>query len=146
MKADEVAAYFLGRVVGRIFSTIPSIIAWNNVAGVSSEEEARRLGGKLLVPTSGGDVGLNGLAKNANVDFNTTGIDSSASFQGGLIHWKEDQYVKDIMMGILGLKLPKNTAELVARLNSLDNDWIRGVRGELAQSRLKNAPRAPGGH
>ncbi|MBI4676044.1 MAG: hypothetical protein HY748_00495 [Elusimicrobia bacterium] len=59
------------------------------------------------------------------------------------IHWDETQWVKDLMyQNILGLKPPKDVPDLLGRLNTLDNDWIRGVRAEVAKARLESAKKA----
>ena len=43
---------------------------------------------------------------------------------------------------ILGLNPPKDIHELLDRLNTLDNDWIRAARAEVTKIRIENAKKA----
>lgn len=152
MKADEVAGHFMGAALGRVFEVVDEIVMYNtfpSMAGsrAASMEEAEALGGRLILPdpakTSPGTF-EHTLAQ--EVVFGRSSVYDSARFQASqlsasaLIQWEERQNVKyDMYRGVLGLKPPANKTELLARLNSADNPWIKWVRAKVAESRRKSA-------
>ncbi len=154
MKADEVSAYFMGDAINTLFNGIDDLISYNtffNGSKAPTVAEARRLGGLLLMPSA--QAVSNGhwesMMLKAYSRFGQDPASDVAQFKQGLIsgftsvHWDERQSVKDDMYAnILGLKPPKTLEELTSRLNKIDNKWIRGVREQVAQARMKNALKA----
>jgi hypothetical protein len=146
MKADEVSAYFFGGAIAEVFSTADDIVFYNTkLAGAkaSTMEEALKLGGKLLLPTDPNN-GPFGLGKNKI--FGRISVYETAQFKdnkftpSSFIHWQERQFIKDdIYRNFMGLNPPRDTAELLQRLNTIDNAWIREVRAKVAKARLENA-------
>lgn len=156
MKADEVSGYFMGAAVSSVVDAADAIILYNMFLGGSRPadlEEAKRLGGTLIIPTkeNARDSWEKGFVTNRYAGpFGANSVYDSASFQDSgltapaLIHWEESPKVKlDMYNNILGLKPPKDITDLLDRLNKADNDWIKGVRAKVAQARIKNADKAP---
>ncbi len=148
MKADEVSAYFVGDAIAQVFEKAEDIIFYNTLLQGSkpaTEEEALELGGRFILPKpQGNNFGFARLAKNKIFGHNT--VYDDAQFKGSAvtgfqyIHWTERQFIKDDMYrNILGLNPPKDTKELLKRMNTLDNAWLKEIRAKVAKARLKNA-------
>ena len=152
MKADEVSAYFIGASIADVFSTADDIVFYNTKlqgAKAGSEAEAIALGGRLILP-SDPDNGFAGLGRNKI--FGRASVYDIAQFkdnkfsQSGYVRWPERQFIKDSMYkNILGLKPPRDTQELLQRLNAIDNPWIREVRATVAKNRLQSAQQPASG-
>ncbi|MBU2572840.1 MAG: hypothetical protein KKH28_02025 [Elusimicrobia bacterium] len=158
MRADEVSSYFMGAACMKLFWAVDDIIMYNKYFGggdAASVEEAKRLGGKLLLPTPETaklpwEKGFLDRYKTLgqNRVYDSAMFKSSSITSSKLIHWKEAgrEWLKtDMYKNILGLNPPGDINKLVDRLNTLDNDWIRDVREETAKIRLENAKKAEQG-
>lgn len=150
MKADEVAAHFMGAAIGRVFEVAEEIVLYNTAmagARAASPGEAEALGGRLLLPDPAAtQPGTFEHTLAQEVVFGRSSVYDSARFQASqisgsaLIGWEERQNVKyDMYRGVLGLNPPANKTELLARLNAADNPWIRGIRARVAESRRRSA-------
>ena len=151
MKADEVSAYFMGEAIGTVFDAVNDIVTYNTAfkgAKPATLAEAERLGGLLIIPSAQSPKldSWEKLMLKSYAKFGQNNVYDEAQFKGSIvsgftdIHWTERQNIKDdIYNNVLGLKPPRTLQELVDRLNSIDNEWIRGVRTKVAEIRIKNA-------
>ena len=150
MKADEVSGYFMGAAVSRVFEAADEIVAYN--AFLEGSRAGPEEGGKLLIPTrqNAKDSWSKGFVEHRyaqpfgrNSVYDSAMFKENALFSPELIHWEENQWVKERMYNnILGLKPPKDINDLLERLNKADNAWIRGVREKVAAARQKNSGKA----
>ena len=157
MKADEVSAYFMGDAIDIVFNAVDDIVSYNTIfegAKPATVAEAEGLGGRLIIPSAQAP-NLSGWEKmilKSYAKFGQNSVYDEAQFKDNpltgfsTIHWPERQNIKDdIYNNVLGLKPPQNLQELVDRLNSVDNEWIRDVRKKVAAIRLKNALKTEAG-
>jgi len=152
MKANEVSAYFMGAAIAWVFTAANDVVFYNtkfNGSKPSTVAEAERLGGLLILPSPGSASSWERMILNSYARFGQDSVYDDAKLNDNvitgfaLIHWPEREFIKENMYNnILGLKPPKTLVELVERLNTIDNDWIRGVRREVAAARLANARKA----
>ena len=99
----------------------------------ATEEEALKLGGEFILPKpNGANYGFVGLGKNKV--FGLKSVYDYAQFKGRSIsgfqhiHWPERQFIKnDMYNNILGLNPPKDTKELLKRMNTIDNKWLKEI-------------------
>jgi hypothetical protein len=153
MKADEVIAYTIGRDVSEVlikvdeilrFNTDPSIIsAVGRPAGMPEQEY---LSGKLILIAPGMRVSQTYRAALApDVKLGRISVSGIAKFHEPLhthvLRWKDrDPVRRNIHRYVLGLDLPDTVCELVERLNTLENEWIRAVRLRVAEERARRKP------
>ena len=158
MRADEVSGAFMGKAYMKLVYAIEDIVTYNidhGGANAASVKEAERLGGKLLLPAP--ETAKDSWEKAFLDRYKTLGqnrVYDSAMFKSSnitsskFIHWKEAgrEWLKtDMYKNILGLHPPADIVELCAKLNALNNSWIRGMRAEVAKARLQNAKKAEAG-
>jgi hypothetical protein len=151
-KANEVTGYFMGQAIGEVFQVVEEVVAYNTQmegARVASSEEAERLGGTLVLPPE--DAPRGWARRLATARFGQVSVYDTASFRAGvlaptLIHWDEYQrgWLKERMYeNLLGLHPPRDSRELVERLNALQSPWIRGVRRRVQEARAAYLEAAP---
>ena len=145
MKADEVCGYFMGKSMTTLFWAVGDIVLYNTVLGgskVTSADEARRLGSTLILPPAGTTNGWE--QRVLRIRFGESSVYDEARFQSSgisganLIHWDEtgrDWLKRDMYRGILGLDPPADMAELLRRLNTIDNAWVRDLRDRVSRAR-----------
>jgi len=144
VKADEIVAYYVGNSVQYVFEGVDDIVSFNVgfcKAYIHTAEDAERLGTTLVLPPveGPGASGWSSRVARRRYGDHRAG-NEAASFENKPIPWDERPWVKDEMFDFsLGLNLPHTAAELVDRLNTVDNDWIRDVRARVAAARRARA-------
>ena len=135
VKADEVTGYFMGLALNELFMDVNSLISSNKLAPglvVQKPGDAARLGGSL-VAAADSPMAQVILART----YGRVALSGQVFFEGKPVAWTpERKFLKQEMWEkFLALHPPRTGKELLARLNSLDNEWIRGVRAEVAAAR-----------
>ncbi len=145
MKADEVCGYFMGKSIMQVFEAVDDLVLYNTVfAGGKPRDaaEAARWGSTLFLPPADTQSGWD--QRILRIRFGYASVYDEAMFQSSgisgpaYVHWQEagrDWLKLQMYRGILGLDPPADLAELLRRLNTLDNEWIRRVRAKVAKAR-----------
>jgi len=152
-KANELASYYMGRAVADVADALDALRIYNARLGgggtlVSDEEQARRLGGHILLfdqkpvgARPGGDapqtwkdmqhrmLGHADVINAAQLGGRDIGVEPAAEIKGRLFQ------------NALGLKPPLSVRELVDRLNDPQrrSPGIDALRQEALEARLKSA-------
>lgn len=149
MKANEVVAYTIGNDIDMLFQVVAQLVLFNALQ--EGGEPAHKpdamsrqdfLAGKFVTPKPGAPCD-DYLRRDLNPDrqLGRSNVYDTAGLDGTIIHWAERGFIKDsIYKHVLGLDPPETVRDLVARLNSIDNEWIREMRKKIAAARAENMP------
>jgi hypothetical protein len=154
LKSDEVVAYIMGADIGKLFETANLLVIFNSkLDGLDLSQkpdamsEQEFLSGKFILPKPDAKIPAAWLENDLNGGrrFGGSRVYDIAEFEGKKIHWEERGFIKDdIYRHVLGLDPPRTVQELVDRLNSIENEWVKGVRREIAAGRAARlTPKAP---
>lgn len=135
VKADEVTGYFMGLALDELFQDARSLIQTNVLAPgqvVLAPGDAARLGGRIVAPEDS-HVAQAILRRR----YGLVALKGQTYFQGELFPWQPERtHLKQEMWAkFLALHPPATGAELLERLNSLDNAWLREQRDRIAAAR-----------
>lgn len=145
-KSFEIAGYYMGDVIGDIFQTVDTLVVFNEKmakAYIKKKGDAERYGDRFILPpeelTSGFFQNLRATKLSA------ANMSAAAYFDGKVVKWPENRYwVKQQLYDhSLGLHPPRGLVELIEQLNTLDNEWVQGVRARIKTARLKAEKELP---
>lgn len=135
VRADEVTGYFMGLALSEVFQDVKTLLSSNLLAPglvIQAPGDAARLGGVILVS----DESVMGQAI-LRRRYGQVSLAGQTYFQGTPFDWKPERAFlkREMWAKFLALAPPETGAELLARLNSLDNAWIRAERAKIAAAR-----------
>ncbi len=135
VKADEVSGYFMGLSMMELYQDVHTLITMSKMAPmqvIKKPGDAARWGGKFVEP----DDSL--VYRNiVNRTYGQTSLKQQTYFEGKQFQWDPERSALKAEMWdkFLALDTPKTGAELIERLNSLENPWIESVRESIREAR-----------
>jgi hypothetical protein len=135
VKADEVTGYFMGLALNELFMDVATLLSTNRLAPglvIRAPGDAAALGGRIVAPDDS-EMAQTILRRR----YGEVSLSDQTYFQGKAFTWRPERvFLKHEMWDkFLALHPPRTGAELIERLNTIDNAWIRGVRAEIAAAR-----------